>query len=612
MPKDDIVYDILEGRIAYLELLRAFNKEVLKAIREYNIAKEHPIEHLLQQISELISQKFKLSATYILLTNNTNDELILASAAGEMGNLLKPKINQLRIKIGEGLTGICAKSGEIVMSNDTSRDPRYIKELVPANSELCIPLKMSDKVIGVLNLEDKNQYRFKRDFISIMEDIGLNIGFAIENSELYRELKQYSTSLEKKLDINTTRLKNSEEKYKYLMENAPDPILLLNPQSHIVWLNKSLLAFLNYKKEELFEMPISKIIVRGFLEAFSIAFDNVIESKKIVKIQLRFLAKDKSIKIVEANLAPIIEGNKVTGVQSTLRDITEKELLENYKKMYINELEKKVVERTNEVKETQRAAILAIANLAESIDTDSKMHLERIRNYSKMLAEELRNNPKYKEQITDEYINLIYDLSPLHDLGKVGIRDYLLLKPDKLTEEELEIVRRHTEIGADALKSASETIQGQTVFSLGEMIARFHHERWDGTGYPKIKTNTGERPLKGEEIPLCARIVCLADTYDALTSKRPYKDPFPHEVVKNIIANESGKQFDPAIVEAFLKREDDFEKIKNQYKDEAEEPDKKKIFELPARDMERQTMLILRKKWIEKSELKEVKNGEKN
>jgi putative two-component system response regulator len=248
-----------------------------------------------------------------------------------------------------------------------------------------------------------------------------------------------------------------------------------------------------------------------------------------------------------------------------LRDITSQRLQEEYRKYYIKKLEEEVAARTAEIKETQRAAILAIANLAESIEPDITGHLERIRNYAKILAEELSKSSRYHSQIDQEYIELIYDLSPLHDLGKVGIRDDILLKPGKLSEFEFEVMKGHTQIGAQALKKAGLMVHRRSVFSIAEMIANFHHERWDGTGYPKVYIDGVLRPLKGEEIPLCARIVAVADVYDALTSRRPYRGALSHESAKDQIIKESGKYFDPEIVQAFLRREEDFLRIKETF-----------------------------------------------
>jgi len=218
------------------------------------------------------------------------------------------------------------------------------------------------------------------------------------------------------------------------------------------------------------------------------------------------------------------------------------------------------------------ATIFGLAKLAEYRDEDTGAHLERIREYTKVIAEELARNPKYRDYITHEYIEDIYISSILHDIGKVGIEDSILLKPGKLTPEEFEIVKRHSAMGGDALKAADSRMEGRSFLTLGMEIAYYHHEKWDGTGYPK--------GLKGEEIPLSARIVALADVYDALTSNRPYKNAFPHEKARDIIVKDRGKHFDPDVVDAFLVHEADFMMIRQKiYKESTAakryEPEKK-------------------------------------
>ncbi|WP_166636392.1 HD domain-containing phosphohydrolase [Fonticella tunisiensis] len=202
------------------------------------------------------------------------------------------------------------------------------------------------------------------------------------------------------------------------------------------------------------------------------------------------------------------------------------------------------------------SSILALAKLAESRDIDTGEHLNRMKTYSRMIAEFLYEDSIYRDKINLDYINDIERFSPLHDIGKVAIRDEILLKPDKLTDEEFEIMKTHTLYGGQVLRAAEENIEksGRSVFKLGIEIAEGHHEKWDGTGYPYGR--------KGEEIPLSARIVALADVFDALTSKRPYKKPFSFEESIRMIEEKSGFHFDPEIVRVFLKNG---EKIKETY-----------------------------------------------
>ena len=172
----------------------------------------------------------------------------------------------------------------------------------------------------------------------------------------------------------------------------------------------------------------------------------------------------------------------------------------------------------------------------------------------------MRKREKYKAYINENYIEQIFKSTPLHDIGKVGIPDSILLKPGKLTEGEFDIMKTHSIIGGDAIKSAIEKVGlSRSFLDMAAKVAYNHHEKWDGTGYPF--------GLKGEDIPLSARITAVADVYDALTTRRVYKPAFPHEYAKMIIKEGGGKHFDPEIVEAFLESEEDFLTLKERYKD---------------------------------------------
>ena len=168
----------------------------------------------------------------------------------------------------------------------------------------------------------------------------------------------------------------------------------------------------------------------------------------------------------------------------------------------------------------------------------------------------LARNPKYAGHITPEYIDDIYQSSILHDIGKVGIPDAVLLKPDKLSDEEFEVIKRHTTLGGDAIKAIEANIEGQSFLALGKEIAYNHHEKWDGSGYP--------RGLNGVGIPLSARIIALADVYDALTTRRFYKEAFSHKKSRQIILELKGTHFDPEVVDVFLALEGEFDRIRRE------------------------------------------------
>jgi putative two-component system response regulator len=204
--------------------------------------------------------------------------------------------------------------------------------------------------------------------------------------------------------------------------------------------------------------------------------------------------------------------------------------------------------------ETRDVAIFAMARLAESRDPETGAHLERVRSYSRILAKHLSGLDHLRDTINAEYVRLIYLTSPLHDIGKVGIPDCVLLKPGRLDAEEFEIMKTHTTLGAQTLDAAVRKFPGVKFLQMARDIAASHHERFDGRGYP--------HGLKGQQIPLCARIVAVADVYDALTSRRIYKESWDHDPSVARIVEESAAHFDPDVVTAFVHCEADFVSIR--------------------------------------------------
>ena len=209
--------------------------------------------------------------------------------------------------------------------------------------------------------------------------------------------------------------------------------------------------------------------------------------------------------------------------------------------------------------ETRDVAIFSMAKLAESRDPETGLHLERVQRYARTLALDLVDHQTGTEKLDGEYARLVYETAPLHDIGKVGIPDAVLLKPGRLTDHEFEIMKTHTSIASETLGAALARYPEAKFLEMARDIAAGHHEWWDGTGYPG--------GLKGSAIPLCARIVALADVYDALTSKRVYKQAIRHDIAKPIILQENGTHFDPAIVEAFLRCEERFIEIREKLSD---------------------------------------------
>jgi len=236
-----------------------------------------------------------------------------------------------------------------------------------------------------------------------------------------------------------------------------------------------------------------------------------------------------------------------------------------------DDLECQVAARTAEIEAVQDVTIHAMASLAETRDTDTGNHLRRTQNYVKALAEHLRNHPRFISYLTNHNINVLYKSAPLHDIGKVGIPDRILLKPGKLDFAEFEIMKTHTTLGHDAIDHAGMSLGVDVAFlSVAKEIALSHQEKWDGSGYPE--------GLSGDAIPISARLMALADVYDALISRRVYKEPMTHTQASTIILSGRGRHFDPDIVDAFVTIQDEFVDIAERYADTEEELEQKALY----------------------------------
>jgi putative two-component system response regulator len=227
-----------------------------------------------------------------------------------------------------------------------------------------------------------------------------------------------------------------------------------------------------------------------------------------------------------------------------------------------NYLEAEVSRRMSENDLIQAVAIRALAHLAEIRDPETGNHILRTQGYVRRLASLLQEHERFAATLSDLYIELLTRSAPLHDIGKVGIPDHILLKPGKLTDAEWEIMKTHAKLGADAVDLAERDIRQPVAFlALAKEIAHWHHERWDGSGYPD--------GLKGDDIPVSARLMTLADVFDALICARVYKPAFSFEQAREIIAAGSGSQFDPDVAQVFLDHFDEFVAIALRYRDES-------------------------------------------
>lgn len=258
-----------------------------------------------------------------------------------------------------------------------------------------------------------------------------------------------------------------------------------------------------------------------------------------VRNQMQLIRARASLKIRNENLERLV----LTRTQTILRQSEE------------------LIAKNRSLLAFQDATIMAFCSLAEARDNETGNHIRRTQSYIKALAEVLQEHPRFKDVLDDDTIQLLYKSAPLHDIGKVGVPDSILLKPGKLTDAEWEVMKRHCEYGRDAISQTENGMgEGAGAFlRYAREIAYGHHEKWDGSGYPQ--------GISGEDIPVSARLMAVADVYDALISERPYKKPFSHEQAVEIIREGRGTHFDPDVVDAMLQIHEEFREIAKRFKD---------------------------------------------
>ena len=356
---------------------------------------------------------------------------------------------------------------------------------------------------------------------------------------LSRLKAQLDAAAQTLIDENNKRLyleniaQQNQQAFRIMFENTHDAIIHLNQDGFVVNTNETIQDVFGLSREEVLGKDLSDYAFLGFdyrqaLELYKKAATDV----PFPAFEMEAFHRNGARIYIETQAKPIVNDNRIEGIINIVRNITPQKRLEN----------------------TKNATILGLAKLAESRDDCTGGHLERVREYSRMITRAICQLPKYMHYITPAYINDIYLSSILHDIGKVSVPDAILLKPGRLTAEEFDIIKQHTIVGGNALAAVDAELKEQSFLTLGKEIAYYHHEAWDGNGYPE--------GLEGEAIPLSARIVALADVYDALTTKRVYKDAYSHEKAVDIILEEKGRKFDPEIVEAFVANLDDFDRIR--------------------------------------------------
>ena len=346
-------------------------------------------------------------------------------------------------------------------------------------------------------------------------------------------------------EVLRAQLDASQANYNRLFENFASSIVIVDEAGNLVNMNSAAEDLYGWTRDELLGVSYDKYFSAGkgrpgIQELIKLAVEN---GGKYIEIGVPRKNKDGEQMYTYVTYYIVdLSGEGMFALFILEKDLT----------MRIR-LEKQLEDSVYQVKETQAAAIMGFAKLTEFRDHCTGEHLERIKSYTRILARTLKGYPEYANYINDDYIEDLSMSSILHDIGKVGIEDSILLKAGRLTEDEFEVMKNHSSMGGDALTVIDNNLGYKSFLTIGKEVASYHHERWDGSGYPE--------GLKGNEIPLSARIVALADVYDALISDRPYKKALTHDEASNMIESEKGSHFDPDIVEAFVSCKEQFKAI---------------------------------------------------
>ena len=343
-----------------------------------------------------------------------------------------------------------------------------------------------------------------------------------------------------------SRLMLSEKNFTTLFDTILSSIIIVDPLGQILNMNSAAEISYGYSWDEIFGEHYDTVFRVDKKSPSFAKLMSLIERNEghFIDPEAPRKCKNGEIKYAYASYSTVTDSSG----EHVAYSIVEKDLTERMN------LENKLKETIIRLKKTQSAAIMGFAKLTEYRDKGTGKHLERIREYTRVLALKLRSLPQYKEYITDEYLEDLYISAILHDVGKIGIEDQILLKEGPLSAEEFTKIKEHVILGGEALRNVDTQMQQESFLTIGKEIAYYHHERWDGKGYPEGR--------KGQEIPLSARIVALADVYDALTSRRPYKEAMEHGEALEMISRERGRHFDPQIVDIFVENQEVFQRIR--------------------------------------------------
>lgn len=357
--------------------------------------------------------------------------------------------------------------------------------------------------------------------------------------------------------FDISELKNEQRKLKVItqaVEYSPSGVLITNSKGIIEYINPRICEMTGYKPHELIGQKPS-IFKSGYhTNDYYKKMYETINSRRVWQGEFLNMRKDGSTYWESVSISAVVDSHdQITHLIAIKTDHSEKKAAQDALEAKRRELEEEVRDKMIEIEESQHAAILALAKLTEARDSDTGDHLERVQHLSRSLASKLRELPKYSKQINNQYLKDIYFASALHDIGKINIPDRILLKPGKLTDDEMNIMKSHVALGEKVLSDMVMYYPKNSLILMARTIAKYHHEKWNGKGYLL--------GVSGDDIPLPARIMAVVDVYDALRSKRPYKNEMTHQQAYNIIVADSGQHFDPEVVAAFVDIHEQFEAI---------------------------------------------------
>lgn len=374
------------------------------------------------------------------------------------------------------------------------------------------------------------------DFFKKIDSVLEKAGQRKEEKLLVNDLKQLLTKRVEELQI-----------FRDAIESTDHGLIILDTEGIIVEVNPGFERMSGLQKRQILQKHLS-VLQKSLLPNLNFSeIQNILAVQGQWEEEMKGTRSDGETIISSSSFFSIKnEAGNIFAYAALIKDVSKLRRVEN---ALIDSLEHTTL--------AQEAIIFGLAKLAEFRDRDTGFHLERIRGYSKILAEELSRLPNFNKEVNDKFIDTLYRTAPLHDIGKVGIPDQILLKKGKLTPAEREIIKTHTTIGFETLSSIRKQYGDMDFLNMGMEITYCHHERWDGNGYP--------RGLKGTEIPLSAKIVAIADVYDALTTDRVYKRAFSHKDSLQIMSVDREKHFAPMLFDVFYSLEGQFDNIRKRY-----------------------------------------------